>query len=191
MPECKREQEIRLPCCLFVFPKCLYKAISRHVSCHAAFKRQSLMNLLPVSLWHEVFTCLQLGRHNYLSFPHQTWIGWWMVFRGGLAGRDVRFNLPVSEGWPSCKYWQSLPDSCSSETSFPVSGDQWWCGHALTLPPHFPIDDALITNGDQVGHAFACEWSITLFVFQTQSAHSFLSFQSNNFTVTFTPIPST
>lgn len=38
---------------LFVyFTKRLYKAIRRHVSCHVAFKRQSLFSVLPVSFRH-------------------------------------------------------------------------------------------------------------------------------------------
>lgn len=45
------------PSLLFVyFTKCLYKAIRRHVSCHVAFKRQSLFSLLPVSFRRGFFT---------------------------------------------------------------------------------------------------------------------------------------
>lgn len=128
---------------LFVyFTKCLYKAIRRHVSCHVAFKRQSLFSLLLVSLFDTSFSltllAIMLVSNNYLTHRQQTRIGWWQMFREGLA-----CALTFQWGWITLLWTLTRPPrQLQPDCSFPVSGDRWQCGLVSTPPPQSPTDVA-------------------------------------------------
>lgn len=169
---------------LFVcFTKRLYKAISRHVSCHVAFKRQSLYSLLPVSVWREFFHlhCLKLDRHNYLTSDLKRLVT--DVFR-----RESREMCALTFHWQRGRKErergglaprQGLPDSYSETVVFllaVIDDNRVLCWFLLLSRPPRPSPQTLpFMSRDQLTHVCPVEWRVTPLRFQrNQSAPSFL-----------------
>lgn len=141
VPECKWKPEITCPCCLFMLPNACTKLLGDTL---AVMLRSSISHSLAccLSLFDTSFSltllAIMLVSNNYLTHRQQTRIGWWQMFREGLA-----CALTFQWGWVTLLWTLTRPPrQLQPDCSFPVSGDRWQCGLVSTPPPQSPTDVA-------------------------------------------------